>query len=471
MRSFLSLTSRCSLFSPSSRRSLLSLLVLLWILTVGVATPASSAPPPEPFCGPCGGSFTEEAHQYAETLGVENVTFDVERSTAAIRVHDNGTATWTVENRLASAETARYFRENGWVLDEIAENAGPGSSLDPEPFLDARVVGTKTVVLRYRTSAAATAPGGVVRFDGFRHAREGSISGLGADRLTVVGPPGTVVTRAPRGASVDGNSFSLTAFRDTGDGAFVAFARSGGIAGEAWSFVAVTLPLSGDIAFNLLFDVLLPAGVLFALLVGFVRLGGREGSRNERTLRSVAGIVSVLGVLALFVGTLRLNRTVSGYSMGIVVAGGTYAVLGLLAFSDVRPTFYRTVATALLAWVVGLCVAMLAAVAVDSAVAARLFASNPYAIRKFLFAAFSVLLASFMTVVGYAAAVRRHRRMALAVPPVAFAVVLALTTPVTRVRGPNDFLLSVFLLVYLLVFVALVGLPAFLLGRTIPNGR
>ncbi|WP_231184860.1 hypothetical protein [Haladaptatus sp. DYF46] len=452
-----------------SERSLLVLLALLSILVSFAATPAASAPPPEPFCGPCGGSFTEEARWYGETNGVQNVTFGVEHSTATIRVHDNGTATWAVENRLASEETARYFRENGWMLDEIAENAGPGSSLEPETFLDARVVGTKTVVLRYRTTAAATAPGGVVRFDGFRHAREGSISGLGADRLTVVGPPGTVVTRAPRGASVDGNSFTVTAFSDVGDGPFVAFAGSGGISGEAWSLVAVTQPLLDDIALNLLLDVLLPAGVLFGLLAGFVRLGGREGSRNERPSRLVAVVVFVLGVLALLVGTVRLTDAVSGYSMALVVAGGTYVVLGLLAFSDARPTFYRTVAAVLLAWLVGLCAAMVAAIAVDSPVAARLFASNPYATRKFLFGAFSVLLASFMTAVGYAAAVRRHRRLALGAPPAALAVVLALTTSITRVRGPNDLLFTLFLLVYVLVFVSLIGLPAFLLGRTVPE--
>ncbi len=269
---------------------------------------------------------------------------------------------------------------------------------------------------------------------------------------------------------MDGNAFTLTAFSDVGDGPFVTFAESGGVSGEAWSLVAVTLPLLGDIALNLLLDVLLPAGVLFGLLVGFVRLGGREGSGNERTSRLVAVIVGVLGVLALLVGTVRLTDSVSGYSMSLVVAGGAYAVLGLLGFSDVRPTFYRTVAAVVLAWLVGLCVAMVAAIAVDSPVGARLFASNPYATRKFLFGAFSVLLASFMTAVGYAAAVRRHRRLALGAPPAVFAVVLALTTSITRVRGPNDFLFTLFLLVSLLVFIGLIGLPAFLLGRTVPKG-
>jgi hypothetical protein len=114
---------------------------------------------------------------------------------------------------------------------------------------------------------------------------------------------------------------------------------------------------------------------------------------------------------------------------------------------------------------------MVAAIAVDSPVAARLFASNPYATRKFMFGAFSVLLASFMIAVGYAAAVRRHRKLALGAPPAAFAVVLSLTTSITRVRGPNDFLFTLLLLAYLLFFVALVGLPAFLLGRTVPKGR
>ena len=450
----------------TSRGSFLSLLALLSLLAVFVAIPVASTPPPEPFCGPCGNGFTEAAQWYGGTHGIENETVTgVKHSTATIRVHENGTATWTIRNRLVSEDVAKYFRENPTVLDGIVRYRGPGT------LLDTRVVGTKTVVLRYRTTAAAATPGGVVRFDGFRYARSGSISGLGADRLTVVGPPGTVVTRAPHGASVGGNSFSVTAFHDVGDGPFVTFAESGGVVGEAWSFVAVVGALAEDIVFNLLLDVLLPASVLLGLLAGFVRLGGGERRRNGGTPRSIAVVVSVLGTLALFVGTVRLTDVVSGLSMGIVVAGGTYVVLGMLAFSDVRPTFYRTVAAVLLAWLVGICVAMVAAIAVDSSVAARLFASNPYTIRKFLFASFSVLLASFMTAVGYAAAVRRHRRLALGAPPVAFAIVLALTLSVTRVRGPNDFLIPAFLLVYLLVFVGVIGLPAFLLGRTIPKGN
>jgi hypothetical protein len=138
-------------------------------------------------------------------------------------------------------------------------------------------------------------PGGVLRFDYFREPGTWNYADLGADRLTVRGPPGTAVTRAPTGASAAGNEFTLTEYRDGGDGPFVTFAQSSDVVGEMWSFVAVAETLADDVVRNLFFDVLLPAMTLFALLVGFVWVGGKTAKRSDATVRLTAKIVGGIG--------------------------------------------------------------------------------------------------------------------------------------------------------------------------------
>ncbi|WP_227352722.1 hypothetical protein [Haladaptatus salinisoli] len=442
--------------------------VALLALVVLIVTPAVAAPPPRPVCEPCGSGFVDASTWYGEMHGTENQTgTGVEHSTATVRVYGNETAVWTVKNRLTSERAVRFFRENETAFAEIAQDA---EGYGEKTLLSARIVGNDTVVLRYRSDEQATRTrGGVLRFDGFREVGGERFSGLGADELTVRGPPGTVVTRAPTGAAVAGNEFTLTEYRDGGDGPFVTFAQSGGVVGETWSFVSVAEALGDDVVRNVLFDVLLPAGALFALLVGFVRVGGRIVKRNEATVQLAAKVVGGLGVLGLLFGFAQAVQGDGRYSLGVLFAGGAYAALALFATSDARPTLKRAFVAAVLAWVVGLVVTTVTVALTDPSLVSRLLELNYYAVTDLLFAAFGTLLLLSMSVVGYAATDPRYRRAAVVLPPAVLAVAVAAMRPLTRVGTSLDIFFSVLFAAFVLGFLALFGLPAFVLGRAMPT--
>ena len=73
--------------------------LLISVVALSVFGPSAAAPPPRPLCDACGDAFerTAEAH---------GVVLTVERSTATVAVHENGSATWVVRNRLADSPAA-----------------------------------------------------------------------------------------------------------------------------------------------------------------------------------------------------------------------------------------------------------------------------------------------------------------------------------------------------------------------------
>ncbi len=453
---------------PSIRSRLAVFVLLLSLLTVFVATPTASRPPPKPLCGACGNGFTEEVHRYGKNHGIEYETASISaaHSTATIRVRDNGTATWTVRNELASEDAAQFFRNNPTAFDDIAEYAGPDSGT----LISARLTGTKTVVLRYRTpSLVSTTPGGVVRFDGFRNVHGGAISGLGADKVTVVGPPGTVVTRGPSEAQMHGNSFTLTSYHESGDGPFVTFAGSGGVAGKALSFVAVAQALAGIVILNLFFIVLVPCLLLFAVLFGFARISSEAVKRSEETFGKMAKIVGVLGVLGLAVGLAM--GTPGGLRTWLVfpITGGAYLSLAFLSLTSPRLTLPRVVAGTLTAWITGVAVTILIAASLDSYFFSRLLEGNHYAVAFFIFAALVSLLLLSLVVVGYVVTEGRYQYAAIALPTIALAVVLLASNTLTQVWSFMGIIIFSIVGVILLILLVLTGFPAFLLGRTIPK--
>ncbi|WP_076427128.1 hypothetical protein [Haladaptatus litoreus] len=442
----------------------ISLLALVFL----VAIPAMAGHPPQSVCEPCGEGFGESATWYGERNKLENETATgVEHSTVTVRVYENETAIWTVRNRLTSERTVRYFRNNHDAFTEIAESAEGYSDIH---FLSAKIVGSDTAVLRYRSDEQVTETrGDTLRFDGFREIGTKRISDLGADEMTVIGPSGTHITRAPSEATVRGNELELTTYDgDRGNGPFVTFTQSGGVVGEFWSFVSVSETLADDVIRNLLLNVLLPAISLLAFLVGFVWFSGKTVKRDERTAKWLAGIVTALGVLTLCFGFLGIADGGGGFAAGTVIGGSAYTVLALLTFADVRPTLPRIAGGVLLAWGAGVVILFASAIAVNSFLVSRLLALNYYAVNNFMFAAFSSLFLLSMAVVGYAVSDPRYRRIAIALPPTMLAVSLAVARPITYVGTSLDIFYSLVFVGVILVAVTFIGIPAFLLGRMVP---
>jgi len=278
------------------RRSLLAFITLL--LVSSIAYPALASPQPEPVCGACGGGFE---------LAIErqDVEATVVESTAVVRVHEDGSATWSIRNRLANESTAETLRNRPDALLAALEYANRRSVVEG-PFENASArVENRTVVLSFEDRYATTEmPGGVHVLDYVHSGGAENWHVLTADRLTVIGPSGTEVTNDPAGATVSGRK---AAWDGNGSAAmwdaprvqqdtYVVFAEPGATA-TVLTPVAIalaTLPTVVDVltAFHL------PVTVLFGLMFAGVGVGTKSlAHRVEGRQRGVAGLVG-LGIVA-----------------------------------------------------------------------------------------------------------------------------------------------------------------------------
>lgn len=287
-------------------------IALVILLFIGVLS-SFGAPPPRPVCTACGDGFIESA----ETHGV-SVT--IEHSTAVIRVHENGSATWIVRNRINDA-AAKRLRESDSLLTGIAEDIrGSGS------FLNANISATDVVTIRYRMEEfAVKSVGNVLISEYFTEFAYQSYGGLGADRLTVVAPDGMHIGNTVPGATVNGRQMTLTNY--TG-GTFVTFVP-GGITDPILSFlslVTINLPV---FARNILVFVCLPS-IVFATGIGTMT---RALSRNDRELARIRPY-AVPALITLGVSICMLSLTSSfrlfGHPSPLFGLGSGLALLGVV---------------------------------------------------------------------------------------------------------------------------------------------
>lgn len=167
----------------------LALLLVATLLAPAVLPPAVASPQPSPVCGFCGSAFEDAAQK-------QGVNASVEESIVVVQVHENGTATWVVRNRLSLGadefrgdrdrlnRTAEWLAENHWGLPD-----------DPS-FVSARMDGD-AVVLTYRDPDAAERRAGLLVVDYLHEGGREPWYHVNAERFTIRGPPGTVVTNDP----------------------------------------------------------------------------------------------------------------------------------------------------------------------------------------------------------------------------------------------------------------------------------
>jgi hypothetical protein len=437
---------------PSLPRTLVAALLVGSLLGVAVAVPVTASPRPIAVCSPCERGFVSAAQTHDHPVRIE-------RSTATMRVHRNGSATWTVENRLNDS-AAEAFAANASLRQSVAEEALWAHDARP---LSTSVDGD-TVQLRYRTPNAATdADGGVLRVDYFRDDPGTTVyTGLGADRLTVVAPEGLVVGRPLPDADVseNGREMTVTSFDHGGDGPFVTFVPEDDPLAPLWSLVAVALPLAPIVGRNLLLLVAIPtlvfAGGLGAIAwaAGAVGLDSEAAHPDRRALAVVA-----LGVLALAhpiaPGLFALGGTeppLLAGAVGVIALGGALAV----------PAVRAHLSLARLAGLVGLAFAVTVAAGFVLRAVPGLHV-NEHVVRRMLL----TLPVYAVTLVGYATAHGGLRR-ALAAAAGAFAIVLVTTFPIFS-QGGTLYLLGVVVAVIGAVAGAVVGIPLFVLGHGLPS--
>jgi len=435
---------------PSLPRILVAALLVGTL--VGVALPATASPRPVPVCSPCERGFTSAAHAH-------DVDVEVEHSTATMRVHRNGSATWTVENRLDDSAAATFARD-----DSLRRSVAEEAVAVHDGRLQSTSVSGDRVRIRYRTPDVATeVPGGVLRVDYFRDDPGALVyTDLGADRLTLVAPEGMRVGHALPGADVSERRMTVTSFDSRGDGPFVTLVPEGALLAPLWSLVALVLGVGPVLGRNVLLLLGVPgavfAGGLAALAWGARRLGvGATTTPDRRALAVVA-----LGVLTL-AHPLYAAFVVAGSTPPLLAgAVGTIALGGLLALPAVRDrlTPLRLAGVVALAF----------AAAVVAGVLLRALPLGDLAIRddaNVVKLVLPMLPVYTVTFVGYTAAHTRLRR-GLAAAVATLALVLATTFSITS-QGGTLYFLGVVLAVLGGLVAVVVGIPFFLLGYGLPG--
>jgi len=299
------------------------LLVALLVLPV----PGLASPQPTPVCGFCGGQFAAAADE-------SGVNTTVAESRVVVQVHGNGSATWTVRNRLSNGSEA--FREDPELLETTATRLATDHYGLPEEssFVSARMDGD-TAVLVYRDPDAVTRQAGLLVVDYLHDGGHEPWSHVNAERFTVRGPEGTVVTNMPESGAVEGRNATWTG--GTGDGyygsgadlegsPYVAFGPDGSAGTTVRTAAALglaTLP----IVVRSLQQFALFQTAAFAAGIGTVLVVLRRWS-PEPTPERLGGLLAGLGLLGVVGPVVNRGVALDGVTGPPVFALG----LGLLAW-------------------------------------------------------------------------------------------------------------------------------------------
>jgi hypothetical protein len=309
-------------------------LLLALLGSVALAGAATSAPPPERFCGLCTDDFGEIAAE-------NDIDATVAESALDIRVFANGSTRWTERVALRSADGGAVEADRS-RLDSVARSAR-GSRwvlVDDPGSLDVAFDGRNLTATYWVEGATTERVGGVVLFEGF-HAAPYWNTMMVADRITVTGPAGTVVGNRVPGASIEGRTVEWTRSGPSEE-TYVAFARSGGLLGAVVGSLAVGTAAGPSMVRDAV-AVGTPAAVAVLVLAGVVRLLRRDPREREwrgHALSTLAVAASVGLSLAVVAGVAL------GLSLGFVgVAAVPLAVVGLLSASDRRTTALAGVVT------------------------------------------------------------------------------------------------------------------------------
>ena len=443
------------------RRPLFALALLF--LAAVTASVAVASPQPTPVCGPCGEGFAMVAER---TDGLDDVK--IERSTAAVRVHEDGSATWRVTNRFARESTVDYLADDPARLDRIAGDAIERGTVDgPFRNVSATTEGA-TIRVRYRDPDAVRRVHGVTLVEYFHTRGHDSWAVITANELTVVGPNGTTVTNDPPGATVDGRnatwhgnaSSPLREAQSLGQGAYVAFDEGGGWSGVRTSLAIATA--TAPIVADVLGGFILPPLAVLGLGLAVLSLGSRRlvWRSTRDSFRRAAIAITGLGVLSAFLGLVATALPQYTGTRWLVELGVVYLTVGAVALlrgNDARP---RDLLGAGGLALVGIAVAL--AVTAPAGFASVL--SHPSVVAERVLA-----LSLPVAMLAAGASLASDRRLvrvlgALVVLPFFAGLQLSLVWPAQRPQG-----IALVFFIGGAVLLLLVGAPLFILGTLRPD--
>lgn len=307
-------------------------LLVLFLCGPLVLPTAMATPPPRPVCGVCSDGFV--------TAGtVHNVSVTVTNSTAVVRVHGNGSAIWTVTNRI-EGDTERLHNDSR-LLERIARDAAR------TPPISATITGD-TVRIRYRTDGfAVRSIGGAMGSSYFTAQEYRNYAELGADRLAVVAPEGMEMGMTLSGATVSGDRMTITSYDDRRAGP-ITFVPKGSPVGPLLSVLAV-LAMVGPIVVRNAVVFLGPSIAMVALITWGAM---RSFSRTEAVLSGVVERGSMFCAVGglLLIGSLVADGMTGSLIDGayrLVIGGGALFVYGIvliiLPWSKSWTTYWRLV--------------------------------------------------------------------------------------------------------------------------------
>lgn len=186
-------------------------MLVLFVGATATVVVASDVITSRPFCPTCESTSTPNADAVTFEDALAEVapgTGGIERSTLAVQFYPNGTARWTARNRLPP-DVAVGLRDNTTLRQRI---------LDRIEFEETPVGEPEQLTLRVENDTAIVSfvdpDGGSHRFGGVlfvtAHKATGHVDtpydiwwSMNADRVTISGPPGWVVTQRPGGRLSD----------------------------------------------------------------------------------------------------------------------------------------------------------------------------------------------------------------------------------------------------------------------------
>lgn len=328
----------------------LALLALL-VFLVGVAAPALASPQPDRICGACGQSL--------ETIAADRgLPLNVTRSTATVRVHENGSATWVVRNRLDPENASRLATRPDRVESLGRRAATDGWGL-PHVYTEGTVtvqtarLDNRTLTIKFRDPDAGRRHLGILVVD-YLHSdgvRGGWI--LNTDRFTIVGPPGTTVVNDPRAPfeeeygnpenrpTVDNRTVTLRGATSERaydaviyEDVYIAYGQPA--TGEFHTDAALALA-TAPIWLDNVRTFVLPTVLVYALLLLGVAALVRKAQHSSVEPEHLALGVVGLGVLGLVVGLSSAVVDGPVWAAGVALP---YLIAGSVA--AVRPDIIRT---------------------------------------------------------------------------------------------------------------------------------
>ncbi|WP_459193694.1 hypothetical protein [Halosimplex sp. J119] len=312
----------------------LGFLLVFATLAIGGAV---GSPQPAPVCRACGTGFAQAAEDSGYNVSVVN-------STATVRIHENGSATWTVTNRLdgedadsiaapgAAESVARGAVNDGYGLPHVYEEG--------DLSLESVAVDDRSVTIRFTDPDAGTRRLGTLVVDYFHSdgVRGGWI--LDVDEFTLVGPPNATVLNDPAGVVDEG--YSTAEATPTVDGRRVTWHGSldedqtpifyddlyvvyGDSDTADWRATGATALSTAPIWLDNVWTFVAPTALIFggALYIAVVGVNWLLSSAIDSRPRRIARAITALGAITVVAGPVVPNgHLLVGIAALYLVAGG-----------------------------------------------------------------------------------------------------------------------------------------------------